>query len=86
MTLCSKSQRLLLHFGEVVGFDEVLDELFDFRVSEAEKGDVVNFVFQGNGAVALVFLDETADLVHLVFRGGSDGDVHLFNICDCTII
>ena len=23
-----KSARLLLHFGEVVGFDEVLDELF----------------------------------------------------------
>jgi hypothetical protein len=28
VTLGSKSQRLLLHFGEVVGFDEVLDELF----------------------------------------------------------
>lgn len=31
----------------------------------------------GDGAVDLVFLDETADLVHLVFGGGFDGGTHI---------
>ena len=63
----SKSARLLLHFGEVVGFDEVLDELFCFGDGESDDGDGVNPVFLGDGAVVFVFLDETTNLVHLFF-------------------
>ena len=85
-TSSSKSLRLLLHFGEVVGFDEVLDELFRFGLGEAKEGDNVEPVFFGNGAVVVVVLGETVDLVHLFFGGGSDCGTHLFNICDCTII
>ena len=47
----SKSARLLLHFGEVVGFNEVLDELFRFGLGETKKGDGVGPVFLGDGAV-----------------------------------
>ena len=35
VTLCSKSLRLLLHFGEVIGFDEDFDELFSFGAGES---------------------------------------------------
>ena len=35
----SKSLRLLLHFGEVVGFNEVLDEFFRFGLCKAKEGD-----------------------------------------------
>ena len=63
----SKSTRLLLHFGEVIGFDEVLDELFCFGNGESEEGDGVDPVFLGDGVVGLVFLGEAADLVKLLF-------------------
>ena len=63
----SKSQRLLLHFGEVVGFDEALDELFRFGLGETREGNDVDPVFFGDGILDFVFLDETADLGHLVF-------------------
>jgi hypothetical protein len=61
----------------VVGFDKVLDELFCFGNSESDDGDGVNPIFLGNGAVVFVFLDETANLVHLFFRGGSDCGAHI---------
>ena len=70
--------RFLLHFGEMVGFGEALDEFFGFGASESEKGDGVNPVFEGNGVVDFVFLDETADLVHLFFRSGFDRGTHLY--------
>ena len=73
----SKSARLLLHFGEMIGFDEVLDELFRFGLGEAKKGDNVNPVFESDGVVDLVFLDETTNLVHLFFRSGSDCGAHI---------
>ena len=67
-TLRSKSQRLLLlDFGEVVGLDEVLDELFQFFGFEAKECDEVKTVFFGDGAVDFVFLDETTDLSELLF-------------------
>ena len=64
--LGSKSQRLLLlDFGEVVGFDEVLDELFEFFGVEAKKFDDVETVFFDDGVVDFVFLDETTNLGEL---------------------
>ena len=64
----SKSQRLmLLDFSEVVGFDKVLDELFQFFGFESKECDDVETVFFGNGVVDLVFLDETTDLCELLF-------------------
>ena len=62
----------------MVGFSEVLDELFGFGTGEPEKGDGVNPVFFGDGVVDVVFLDETADLVHLFFRSGFDDGGHLY--------
>ena len=59
----SKSLRLLLHFGKVVGLDEVLDELFQFFGFEAKECDDVETVFLSDGAVVLVVLEETANLV-----------------------
>ena len=64
-TSSSKSLRLLLHFGEVVGFDEVLDELFRFGLGEAKEGNLIDPVLLGDGVGDFVFLDETANLVHL---------------------
>ena len=62
----SKSQRLLLlDFGEVVGLDEVLDELFQFFGFEAKECDDVESVLFCTGVVDLVFLDETTDLGEL---------------------
>jgi hypothetical protein len=62
----SKSQRLLLlDFGEVVGFDEVLDELFEVFGVESKESDDVESIFFGDGVVDFVFLDETTDLGEL---------------------
>jgi hypothetical protein len=73
----SKSQKLLLHFGEVVGFDKVLDELFRFRLSETKMGNLVDPVLLVDGVGDFAFLDETANLVHLFFRGDSDCGAHI---------
>ena len=64
----SKSARLLLHFGEVVGFDEVLDELFCFGDGESNDGDGVNPVFLGDGVVVFVFLGSVSTSVSEVCR------------------
>ena len=62
----SKSQRLmLLDFSEVVGFDKVFDELFQFFGFEAKECDDVEAVFFCDGVVDFVFLDETTDLGEL---------------------
>ena len=61
----------------MVGFDELLDELFGFGLGETKEGDAVNPVLVGDGAVVVVFLDETANLVHLFFRCGSDSSAHI---------
>ena len=62
-----KSPRLLLlDFGEVVGLDEVLDELFQFFGFEAKECDDVETFFFGDGVVDFVFLDETTDLGELL--------------------
>lgn len=69
--------RLVRCFGKTVGFEIVFDELFRFGDGEAKEGDGVNPIFEGDGVVDVVFLDETADLVHLFFRGSFDGGAHL---------
>ena len=64
----SKSQRLLLlDFGEVVGLDEILDELFDVFGFESKECDDVETIFFCDGVVDFVFLDETTDLCELLF-------------------
>ena len=64
----SKSQRLLLlDFGQVVGFGEVLDELFQFFGFESKESDDVETFFFCDGVVDLVFLDETTNLGELLF-------------------
>ena len=68
---------MLLDFGEVVGLDEVFDELFRFGLGETEEGDGVEPVLLGDGVLDFVFLGEAADLVHLFFRGSSDCGAHM---------
>ena len=77
VTLCSKSLRLLLHFGEVVGLDEVFDELFEVFGFEANEFDRVKTVLFCDDVVDFVFLDEPTNLFELFFRAGLDGCVHI---------
>ena len=58
---------MLLDFGEVVGLDEVLDELFQFFGFESKESDDVESIFFGDGVVDFVFLDETTNLSELLF-------------------
>ena len=67
LDLGSKSQWVLLDFGEMVGLDKVFDELFQFFGFEAKECDDVKTIFFGDGVVDLVFLDETTNLVELLF-------------------
>ena len=67
---------MLLDFSEVVGFDKVFDELFQFFGFESKEYDDVESVFFCNGVVDLVFLDEMTDLGELFLWGGFDGCVH----------
>ena len=63
-----KSQRLLpLDFSEVIGLDEVFDELIQFFGFESKECDDVESVLFCTGVVDLVFLDETTDLGELLF-------------------
>ena len=57
---------MLLDFGEVVGFDEVLDELFEVFGVESKESDDVESIFFGDGVVDFVFLDKTTDLGELL--------------------
>ena len=58
---------MLLNFSEVVGFDKVFDELFQFFGFESKECDDVESVFFGDVVVDFVFLDETTDLSELLF-------------------
>ena len=58
---------MLLDFSEVVGFDKVFDELFQFFGFESKESDDVETVFFGDVVVDFVFLDETTDLGELLF-------------------
>lgn len=64
-------------FGEVVGLDEILDELFEFFGFQAKEFDGIGTIFFGDGVVNVVFLDKTTNLVKLVFGAGLDGSAHI---------
>ena len=57
---------MLLDFSEVVGFDKVFDELFQFFRFESKECDDVESVFFCDGVVDFVFLDETTNLGELL--------------------
>ena len=82
ITLGRKSQRLLLHFSKVIGFDEVLNELFRFGLCESGKGDNVDPVFLGDGVVSFVFLGEAIDALYEPEVGAAD-ERHLADIRRC---
>ncbi len=69
--------RFLRHFGEVVGLGEEFEELLGFSGSESEELDDVEAVFFGDVVADLVFLEETSELVELLFGVGFDGGVHI---------
>ena len=57
---------MLLDFFEVIGLNEVLDELFQFFGLESKDCDDVETVFFCDGVVDFVFLDKTTDLGELL--------------------
>jgi hypothetical protein len=61
----------------MVGFGEVLEELFCFGIGESQNGNGENIVLLSDGLITIVFLGEAADLVHQFFRRGFKDAAHL---------